>query len=76
MTETRYAKVARDLVQGIGDGRFSVGSTLPTELELCEQYGASRHTIRAAIRELQELGMVSRRKKAGTRVESTSAPSR
>jgi GntR family transcriptional regulator len=71
MTETRYAQVARDLVQGIGNGRFSVGSILPTELELCEQYGASRYTIRAAIRELQELGMVSRRKKAGTRVEAT-----
>jgi GntR family transcriptional regulator len=75
MTETRYAQVARHLTESIGNGRFPVGSTLPTELELCEQYGASRHTIRAAIRELQELGMVSRRKKAGTRVEAASPTS-
>ncbi|MGA3882496.1 GntR family transcriptional regulator, partial [Bacillus pumilus] len=41
----------------------------------CEPYGASRHTVRAVIRELQDLGLVSRKKKAGTRVEVAS-PSR
>lgn len=75
MGETRYAQVARELAEGIGSGRFPVGSTLPRELELCEHYGASRHTIRAAIRELQDLGLVSRKKKAGTRVEATSPSS-
>jgi DNA-binding GntR family transcriptional regulator len=75
MSETRYAQVARDLTEGITIGRFPVGSLLPTELELCEHYGASRHTVRSAIRELQELGLVSRRKKVGTRVEAAS-PSR
>ena len=75
MGETRYAQVARDLTAGIESGRFPVGSLLPKELELCDHYGASRHTVRAAIRELQELGLVSRRRKVGTRVEA-SAPSR
>ena len=75
MSETRYAQVARDLTEGITNGRFQVGSLLPTELELGEHYGVSRHTVRAAIRELQELGLVSRRKKVGTRVEAAS-PSR
>lgn len=72
MSETRYAQVARDLTEGITGGRFPVGSLLPTELELCERYETSRHTVRAAIRELQELGLVSRRKKVGTRVEAAS----
>jgi GntR family transcriptional regulator len=75
MSETRYAQVARDLTEGIANGRFPVGSLLPTEFELCDQYGASRHTVRAAIRELQELGLVSRRKKVGTRVEAASPSS-
>lgn len=70
MSETRYAQVARDLADGIASGRFPVGSLLPTELELCERFGASRHTVRAALRELQELGLVSRRKRVGTRVEA------
>ena len=75
MGQTRYAQVARDLAEGIASGRFPVGSLLPTELELAEHYGASRNTVRAALRELQELGLVSRRKKAGTRVEAASASS-
>src|SRR3954447_643035 len=75
MSETRYAQVARDLTEGIATGRFPVGSLLPTEFELCEHYGASRHMVRSAIRELQELGLVSRRKKAGTRVEAASVSS-
>ena len=70
MGETRYALVARDLVEGIHSGRFPVGSMLPTELELSERFGVSRHTVRAALKELKDLGLVSRRKRVGTRVEA------
>lgn len=70
MNDPLYAQVARDLTEGIASGRFPVGSILPTEFELCDLYGASRHTVRAAIKELQDQGLVSRRKKLGTRVES------
>ncbi|MBN3765801.1 GntR family transcriptional regulator [Burkholderia sp. Ac-20365] len=70
MNKPHYADIARDLTQGIASGRFPVGSYLPTELELRDLYNTSRHTIRAALHELQQLGFVSRRKNAGTRVES------
>jgi DNA-binding GntR family transcriptional regulator len=70
MSETLWAQVARDLRAGIASGRYPVGSLLPTELDLCEHYGASRHTVRTAIRQLQDQGLISRRKKAGTRVEA------
>ncbi|WP_375784920.1 GntR family transcriptional regulator [Bradyrhizobium sp. Pha-3] len=73
MSETRYAQVARDLAEAIASGRYPVGAVLPTEFELCDKYDASRHTVRAAIKELQDLGLVSRKKKFGTRVEA-SAP--
>ena len=53
-----------------GDENFPVGSLLPTELELVDRYQTSRHTVRAALHELEQLGFVSRRKKLGTRVES------
>ena len=68
--ENFYERVARDLAAGIASGRYPVGSRLPTEIELCAQYGASRNTVRAALRELSDLGLISRRKKAGTRVEA------
>jgi DNA-binding GntR family transcriptional regulator len=70
----RHAAVTHDLAEGIASGRFPVGSLLPTEFELCEHYGASRHTIRVAIGELVELGLISRRKRAGTRVEARTPP--
>jgi len=70
MTEPRYASLARDLLQRIASGHYAVGSLLPTELQLCAQYGVSRHTMRTAIAQLERAGLVSRRKKAGTRVEA------
>ncbi|MET0430017.1 MAG: GntR family transcriptional regulator [Microvirga sp.] len=75
MRETLWAQVAKDLTAGITSGRFPVGSLLPTELELCERYGTSRHTMRTAIRQLQDQGLVSRNKKAGTRVEAAAPTS-
>lgn len=69
-SKPHFSEIARDLTEGIATGRFPVGSVLPTELELCSLYNTSRHTVRAALHELQQLGLVSRRKNAGTRVES------
>ena len=65
-----FADIARDLTAGIASGRYPVGSLLPTELALCKHYATSRHTVRAALHALQELGLVSRRKNVGTRVEA------
>lgn len=73
--KVRHDTVAQELMQGIASGRYPVGSLLPTELELCERYGTSRHTVRVALKSLQELGLVSRRKNVGTRVESATASS-
>jgi GntR family transcriptional regulator len=72
MNETRYTVVAKDLMKGIASGRYPVGSLLPTEFELCDLYGVSRHTVRAAINQLLNEGLVSRRKRVGTRVEASS----
>jgi GntR family transcriptional regulator len=67
---TRYAELASALVKEIVGGRNAVGSLLPTEHELAERHGVSRHTVRAALRLLQDLGYVSRKKAVGTIVES------
>ena len=70
--ETRYAYVARVLTEAIAGGRHPVGSVLPNEFELAEQFDVSRSTVRAAMRELQASGLVSRKRNAGTRVEALS----
>jgi DNA-binding GntR family transcriptional regulator len=59
-------------MEAIADGRYPVGSLLPNEFELSEQFAVSRSTVRAAMRELQTSGIVSRKRNAGTRVEASS----
>ncbi len=69
----QYAALARELIVAIEAGRYPVGSLLPTEMDLCRDSGMSRITVRAAMRELQARGLVSRRAGIGTRVESAQA---
>ena len=64
----RYQRVADDLTKRIGSGRYPVGGHLPTEMALCEQYGISRHTVREALRQLRDAGLISRRRRVGTEV--------
>jgi DNA-binding GntR family transcriptional regulator len=68
--QPRYQVIAEDLMADITAQRFPVGSMLPTEIELCQRYDVSRHTVREALRQLRELGMVVMRRGSGTRVLS------
>lgn len=64
-----YQTVAEQLTTAIEEGRYPVGTMLPTEAELCTQFGVSRQTVREATRLLLQLGLVSRHQGVGTRVE-------
>ena len=63
-----YSRIATALRTEIELGQVAVGAWLPTEAALCERFGVSRHTVREALRRLAELGLVTRRQGAGTRV--------
>ncbi len=64
----RYAQL-RDVLQGrIEAGAYGVGDLMPTELELQEEFALSRHTVREALRQLIEAGLVRRRQGSGTQV--------
>jgi DNA-binding GntR family transcriptional regulator len=66
----RYLLLAKALQEDIQGGKYAVGALLPTELALAEQYGVSRQTVRQAIGQLRQNGMLSARKGIGTRVEA------
>ncbi len=61
-----YQRVADQLRQAISEGRYPVGTRLPTEMELCEQLGISRFTARGAVRLLLAEGLVTRKTRIGT----------
>lgn len=66
--QPRYRQVAQTLINEIEAGHYPVGDFMPTEMELCEQFGASRYTVREAIKQLVELGLVNRQAGVGTKV--------
>ncbi|MEQ8816278.1 MAG: GntR family transcriptional regulator [Thalassobaculum sp.] len=69
-----YQRLARTLRDDIAAGTHPVGTTLPTEIELCESHGVSRHTVREALRLLVDQGLIERRQGAGSRVIAAAPP--
>ena len=63
-----YHQAARVLEQAIEDGRLPRGTRLESELDLAEQLGISRPTMRAAIKQLVDKGLLIRRRGIGTTV--------
>ncbi|MCU1785178.1 GntR family transcriptional regulator [Pseudomonas sp. 13B_2.1_Bac1] len=63
-----YKQVVQKLKSDILSGTYPVGTQLPTETDLAEHFAVSRHTIRAALRQLRDDGLVSSRQGAGTTV--------
>jgi DNA-binding GntR family transcriptional regulator len=66
----RYQRVQRALVARLVAGDYPVGSLLPTEHALAEEFGTSRFTVREALRKLAARGYIERRQGHGTRVLS------
>lgn len=56
------------LGQAILSGRYAVGTSLPPEPQLCEQFGVSRTVVREAIKSLVAKGLLITGPKLGTRV--------
>ena len=66
MANPLYRQIAEDLREQIESGRLRPGVQLWTELELREQYRASRNTVRDAIKWLINLGLVETKPGRGT----------
>jgi DNA-binding GntR family transcriptional regulator len=60
--------VRNELKELIVSGRAPVGSRLPSEADLCDQYNVSRITLREAVQGLVQEGYVVRRQGSGTYV--------
>lgn len=66
--KTTFRDVKAEILQRITKGPWGPGSLLPGEVELAQEFGCSRTTVNRAMRELSDLGLIDRRRKAGTRV--------
>lgn len=68
VSQPLYLLMAEQLAQRIEAGTYPVGGMLPTEAELCEQFVASRGTVREAVKQLQLMGLVVSRRGSGTEI--------
>jgi GntR family transcriptional regulator len=66
MSTPLYRQIAEELREQIESGKLKPGQQLRTEFELREHYGASRNTVRDAIKWLTNLGLVETRPGQGT----------
>ncbi len=63
-----YLRIYDEILGQIQNQRFRPGDLLPTESELCRQYGVSRPTVARALKRLSDEKLVQRRAGFGTRV--------
>lgn len=60
-----WKSIARALTADIAEGRYGTGDRLPTEAQLSATHGVNRHTVRRALAEMAEQGLVHARRGAG-----------
>jgi len=72
MVQHKYREILEKLQGDIASGRYKPGQRLPSEAELVRRYTASRMTVFRAMRELQTLGIITRRVGSGTFVAQAS----
>ncbi len=68
--QPKYSIVYNALLKAIRRGEYVPGSKLPTETKLVEQFKVSRITIIRALRDLQNAGVLRRRRGSGSYVQS------
>lgn len=61
-----WRQIAEALAADIGSGALGEGARLPTEPQLAARFGVNRHTVRRAVAELSERGLVRVEQGRGT----------
>lgn len=72
----RYVQILDVLSRRLANGEYPIEMRMPTERELCDEFGASRFTVREALRRLVEQGMLTRRQGAGSTVKAANPQAR
>lgn len=65
-----WKSIATTLQSDIAAGHYRAGEKLPTEAELSARFGVNRHTVRRALSDLAEQGILRSRRGAGVFVET------
>ena len=58
----KYEAIAADIRRSIEDGALKPGDKLPTVVEFCELYSVSKITVKRAIEQITEEGLITSRR--------------
>ena len=70
MSEPKYKAIENDLRAAIENGTYKEGDLIPKEMELVAQYAVSRPTVRQAIANLVNDGLLQKKRHVGTVVRA------
>ncbi|WP_319514298.1 GntR family transcriptional regulator [uncultured Cohaesibacter sp.] len=65
---TSWTQIREEVLRRINERVWQPGEIIPNESELAEEFHCARTTVNRALRELATSGIVTRKRKAGTRV--------
>jgi GntR family phosphonate transport system transcriptional regulator len=68
---TLWRRIADELQQDIAGGNFASGERLPGEIDMARRFGVNRHTVRRALADLAERGLVRAERGSGTYVDAS-----
>ena len=63
-----WQTIQNEALRRIRDREWKPGQMIPHEADLAEELGCARATVNRALRELAEIGLVERKRRAGTRI--------
>ena len=66
--KTDFRKIKNVIIGRIQNRDLLPGASLPTEVQLAEEFGCARATVNRALRELSDAGLLDRKRRSGTRV--------
>ncbi|KRL03545.1 trehalose operon repressor [Liquorilactobacillus capillatus] len=66
--KNKQDSIAQDIALKIQHGLYQAGTFLPSEHQLCDLYGSSRETVRRALSQLTELGLIQKIRGKGSLV--------
>lgn len=64
--ESVYSRMKREIAAAIGNGILAPGAMVPSENELVGRYGISRSSVRTALNELEDEGLIFKKPGKGT----------
>ncbi|XQW83562.1 GntR family transcriptional regulator [Thalassotalea piscium] len=70
----KYKKIAEQLISEILNHTYNVGDTLATEKSLCLSHKVSRHTVRDALRYVEQKGLIEKKQGSGSKVIANTMP--